>query len=113
MEYEAFLPLQNRLNHTPARSSRPVRLQFRRLFACVFVLKLLTQFIFALLELPFVRLVESAVCRNFLNTDEHYIHEAQCKSKAVQDTTAQIVGYKTTFDALPCGFDLVQYADYD
>lgn len=103
MEHEVFLPPRNRLSSAPVQRSRLARSQFNRFFLCIFMLKFLTQVVFGLLELPLVRLVEEVVCQNIFNESYRDLDEAQCKSKAVQDAIAQIVGFKTTFNALPCG----------
>ncbi|KAF2786835.1 MFS general substrate transporter [Melanomma pulvis-pyrius CBS 109.77] len=106
MERDTFLRPHGRVSLTSARQSSPAdpraRPQFRHIFVCIFMLKLLTQFIFALLELPLVRLAEDLVCHSLLGVDHDNNGESRCKSESVQDATAQIIGLKTTFDALPC-----------
>lgn len=71
-------------------------------YCCIFILKLSIQFSSALLELPLVRLIERAVCRTYLSIDADEIEERLCKTPLVQNKVAIILGYKLTFDALPC-----------
>jgi hypothetical protein len=106
MERDTFLHPQGRVSPALTQQSGSAdpreRAQLQSIFVCVFVLKMLTQFNFALLELPLVRLAEELVCQNLVGVDNDKIGESRCKSGLVQDETARIVGLKTTFDALPC-----------
>jgi hypothetical protein len=60
------------------------------------------------LELPLLRLVERTICKAYLGTDIGGIDEQACKIPVVQDKVAKIMGYRTTFDALPCRADTIQ-----
>jgi len=86
----------------PSPADPGERPRLRHILVCIFVLKLLTQFTFALLELPLVRLAEDLVCQSLIGAASHNLGESRCKSDLVQNETARIIGLKTAFDAIPC-----------
>ena len=105
METERLLPEETDHGDEPAESTpkqQPYEVSHRvRLYICLFVLKFLTQFIQGLLELPLLRLVEYAVCRSYSTRSTGMVGEETCKTPAVQDELAFIMGYKWAFDAIP------------
>lgn len=108
MEHQRFLGEETRPSFTPDESQHlnhsSRRHHLRLLYCCIFILKLCVQFSSALLELPLVRLIERAVCRSYLDINADEIDERPCKVPSVQDKVAFILGYKSTFDALPCKY---------
>jgi hypothetical protein len=73
-----------------------------------FVLYFCVTFAIQLLEVPIVRLFESAICdryhRSVVVTSVHAFgdtDEASCKIVIVQDELAKVVGWKVSFDAFP------------
>ena len=74
-----------------------------------FVVYTLVSFATLLLEVPLIRLFETAICNRhyllrgnaiiaFVNDD---VDESACKIPAVQDLLANVVGWKISFDAIP------------
>ncbi|RDW58289.1 hypothetical protein BP5796_12219 [Coleophoma crateriformis] len=88
--------------HNPTTIDVDEALTIRRVFWCIFGLKFLVQINTTSLELPLLRLVEHTVCKAYLGTNLDEIDEDICKVPAVQDKVARIMGYKSTFDSLPC-----------
>lgn len=76
--------------------------QHPRFFICIFALKFCVQFTAGLLELPIIRLIERAVCRDYVDDVAANAGEAACKIPVVQDKLAFVMGYKWAFDSLPC-----------
>jgi hypothetical protein len=65
---------------------------------CIFLLQFSTNLSWALLDVPYVRLFERAICQ------KHYasaIDEAECKIPPVQRHLAKVLGLKVAFDVLP------------
>ena len=79
-----------------------------------YILYLLFRFAHFLLEVPTVRMIEHAVCHQQLNrvgldaaSMLPELNEKACKTAAVQEQVARIVGWKMSFDAAPgrcCAF---------
>nr|XP_036589095.1 MFS multidrug transporter [Colletotrichum truncatum]KAF6800737.1 MFS multidrug transporter [Colletotrichum truncatum] len=81
----------------------------RSFFLCIFALELCVKFAVTLLELPMIGLVELMVCQRYPNVGAQDIHDEACKIPIVQNKLAQIIGYKTTLDALPCLLTVLPY----
>jgi hypothetical protein len=80
----------------------------RSLLGSTFVLYFCVTFAIQLLEVPLVRLFESAICdryhRSVVGASIHAFgdtDEASCKIVIVQDELANVVGWKVAFDAFP------------
>jgi hypothetical protein len=75
----------------------------RRYFICIFSLKFVVQFVFALIEIPFVRLLEVAACTKYYHQHAGLLDESEldCKIEAIQNKVALLLGLKFTFDAIP------------
>ena len=112
MEHEPFLP-DERHSSQPSRqpsqeheASDESRLfeftRHPRFFGCLFALKFFIQFTTGLIELPLVRLVERAACRDHVGSARGSHDEIACKIPPVQNKLALILGYKWAFDSLPC-----------
>jgi len=77
--------------------------QYLIFFVCVFGLKFFTQFTNGLIEVPIIRLLEQTICKSkFDSSVAGNGSEADCKTPAVQDKLALILGFKFAFDSLPC-----------
>lgn len=103
MEHEAFLEPQDNASIISDDGYRDASTRFdaRRFFFCIFSLKFCSQLNASLLELPFLRLVKHTICNSVLG-DSASRTEEECKISEVQNKEAFIIGYRTTFDALPC-----------
>ncbi len=81
-----------------------VRSPLTRVFALYFVASFSSQ----LLEIPLVRLLESAICnRHFhheLSASDRGVKEDLWKISPVQDKLSNVMGWKVCFDAIPGTF---------
>lgn len=115
MEHEAFLGREGRASDVSTtrddddapEAELDHTLSTRVFWYCLALMFLLRLTITAV-ELPLLRLVEQVICKAYLGTDIDGIDEKACKIPAVQDKVAKIMGYRSTFDALPCTDDMIQ-----
>lgn len=111
MEYEATRRERRTRRQSTAgedadvTASGRVQTLYTRVFWCCLALMLLLRLTNIILELPLLRLVEQIICKAYLDTDVVDIDEQACKIPEVQDKVAKVMGYRTTFDALPCMAD--------
>lgn len=78
------------------------------LLTLTFILYFLVTFAIQLIEVPTVRLFETAICdryyRSVENTSRYIlgdIDETSCKVPVVQNELTKVVGWKVSFDAIP------------
>lgn len=113
MEHDPFLAEDDSSSHSrhvspvlgSSDDARPfVFTQHYRFLGYVLALKFCIQFTSGLIELPLVRLVEHAACRDYLGNATDDGGETACKVPIIQDKLATVLGYKWAFDSLPCKF---------
>lgn len=77
---------------------------------CIFSLQFFISFAKHIVEVPLVRLLESAICNKYYRTHDipnvpsiatQGIAEKFCKVAPVQDVLATVMGWRFSFDALP------------
>src|SRR5881392_948541 len=73
-----------------------------------FALYFLVSFAIQLVEVPTVRLLESAICNRYYRSIGNAtvsifndVDESSCKISVVQGQLANVVGWKMSFDAIP------------
>jgi hypothetical protein len=103
--HEDVEPTSERHDGASQRSSRFA--QYLPFFAYIFFFKFLAHFTIGLLELPLLRLLERAICQRHFTGLKSFANiysssEDTCKDAAIQDELAMVVGFKSSFDSVPC-----------